>query len=144
MMAIVIVLLFISGLFIWGGIDHLRDWRRIGRWDKVRARVLEKGAKPSEQPSRSKTASHEVSITYRYQIGRHSYTSSSYAVMHSLMPEKEARFKATQIPDEIQVYVNPENPEEVYYQTPRPWFGVLLLALGLVVLLVGWGVWSNG
>lgn len=124
-----LILILLGLFFLWLGIRAFGVYFADDRTVPVTGKVLLSKKQANDHPHRPRTTYH---FRYEYQYKGKTYTSSRYHYKsedgHS---EAVARFRPG---DEIQVFLNPENPEEVIVEKGWSWLNLIWILVSLAVL----------
>ena len=140
-MAVSIFLIVLGSLGIFAGIKLLQRVNQIKKWPLVEATLIKRAVKYTDQPGSSRTGKYEIDIEYTYTFEGETFSGTTYSPVHELMSKKAAQKKVDELPETSQVYVNPENPFEVFYKVNSKIFGYIALGLGVACLSVFPIVW---
>lgn len=133
---VIIFLVVLGILCTWTGIHFYKKLSKIQKWKKIKALILKKESKhsPNKQGA-TRSCQYELGIEYEYFFDDKKYVHDGYSLVTSMMTQESAEKKIAKIPTEIVVYVNPENPQEAYYQINSMWFAFVVLGTGISCLL---------
>jgi hypothetical protein len=76
-------------------------------------------------------------VTYTYVIDGATHTSEKYGYARYGWRKTVAEQRLTEIPDEPEVFYNPDAPDEAYLHLHRPALGYMLVAGGTLGFLIG-------
>ena len=119
------------------GISFYQKIARIEKWTKTKAIIIEKWAQHSpDKQGATQSCQYEMGILYQYELNGKNYECQNYSVATVMMSRKDVEKKLNALPNEIMVYVNPENPSEAYYQISTKWLAFAAMATGIICLVI--------
>ncbi|MBK7668108.1 MAG: DUF3592 domain-containing protein [Sphingobacteriaceae bacterium] len=140
----ILVLIFcclLSLASFWYGVKLIRLYFRVKKWDRVKATVIRKAATVRAQSSASR-AGYKASVDYTYNFNSKEYAGNKVFLIELVKGERGFIQRAAEkflekIKPEIEIYVNPKNPEEavIYCDGIILYFGILLM--GTMSLIIG-------
>ena len=146
----ILVLIFcclLSLASFWYGVKLIRLYFRVKKWYKVKASVIRKAAVPRTQSSASR-AGYKASVDYTYKFNLNEYTGNKVFLVELIKGERgfiqgAAEKFLEKIKAEIEIYVNPKNPEEavIYCDGIVLYFGILLM--GTMSLIIGFANYAG-
>ncbi len=146
----ILVLVFcclLSLASFWYGVKLIRLYFRVKKWDKVKATVIRKAATIRKQSSASR-AGYKASVDYTYNINSKEYAGNKVFLIELVKGERGFIQSAAEkflekIKPEIEIYVNPNNPEEavMYCDGIILYFGILVM--GMMSLIIGFSNYSG-
>jgi hypothetical protein len=127
----------------WYGIKLIRLYLRVKKWDRVKAIITQRSVVERKQTSASR-AGFKPSIDYSYTYNSKTYTGNRIFLVELIKGERGFLKHAAEkfllkIPNEINIHVNPKDPEEAVMFCEGIWLYVFVLIMGLVSLLIGIG-----
>lgn len=133
---LLIFLIIIGFGTTFGGIFLLIKGAKIRKWNQIPATIKNKEARHSpNKPGATSSTQYEVGILYEYEVDSKVYTSDSYMNVTSMMDEESAQKKVDEIPEDVMIYVNPEDPTKAFYKVTSRRLGIILLVTGISCLL---------
>jgi hypothetical protein len=146
----ILILIFcclLSLASFWYGVKLIRLYFRVKKWQKIKANVSQKSVVKRTLSSASR-ASHKPSIDYSYTFNSKPYTGNKIFLIELIKGERGFLQSAAEkflekIKPEIEIYVNPENPEEavIYCDGIILYFGIILM--GIMSLIIGLSNYSG-
>lgn len=136
MLPIFLLVLGTVGLF--AGVSLLRTSMKVGGWPVVEGRLTEKGIGPSTTTGASRAGRYfEPKIKYTYTVDGKGYTGDRLGPAVAAYGEAQAKALVAELPEQVQVHYNPQNPAEAFLQATSYLPAILALLGGLGSLLVG-------
>lgn len=125
----------------WYGVKLIRLFFRVKKWEKINAIVTQKSVVKRTLSSASR-ASYKPSIDYSYTFNSKPYTGNKIFLIELIKGERGFLQHAAEkwnekIKPEIEIYVNPESPEEavIYCDGIILYFGIIVM--GIMSLIIG-------
>lgn len=146
----ILILIFcclLSLASFWYGVKLIRLYFRVKKWQKIKANVSQKSVVKRTLSSASR-ASYKPSIDYSYTFNSKPYTGNKIFLIELIKGERGFLQRAAEkflekIKPEIEIYVNPENPEEavMYCDGIILYFGIIVM--GIMSLLIGFANYAG-
>jgi hypothetical protein len=133
--------LLIAALCLYYGIKLLRLNARVRKWPRAWAQVTRKEVVPRKLSSASRAA-WAVATTYDFVVNGVKYTGNKMFLVELIKGEKGYLKAAAQkvvdkLPDQVEIYYNPQDPGESVMYADARWMGVLLIVMTGISLLMG-------
>lgn len=146
----ILILIFcclLSLASFWYGVKLIRLYFRVKKWEKINATVTQKSVVKRKLSSASR-ASYKPSLDYSYTFKSKPYTGNKIFLVELIKGERGFLQHAAEkwnekIKPEIEIYVNPENPEEsvIYCDGIILYFGIILM--GIMSLIIGFANYAG-
>ena len=125
----------------WYGVKLIKLYLRVKKWDRVKAAVIQKSVVKRKSASASR-AGYKPSIDYSYTYNSKTYNGNKIFLVELINGERgfmqhAAEKWITKIKPEIEIYVDPNNPEEAVMFCEGIALYVFVLIMGLMSLLIG-------
>ena len=133
----------ISFTAFWYGIKLIKLYLRVRKWEHIKATITHKSVVKRKLASASR-AGFKPSIDYTYTVNGIEYAGNRIFLAEILNGErgflKQAAEKYIEkVKPEMEIYVDPENPEEAVMNCDGITMYVAALIMGLLSLLIGVG-----
>ena len=131
----------IAFVAFWYGIKLINLYREVKRWKKIPATVTKKEVLLRTLSSGSR-ARYKPSIQYSYAYNLGDYTGHKVFIVELMKGErgflkKQAEKFLEKIKPEIEIYVNPEDPNESVIYCDGIFMYIIILVMGFMSLLIG-------
>ncbi|MBP7809375.1 MAG: DUF3592 domain-containing protein [Bacteroidia bacterium] len=146
----ILVLIFcclLSLASFWYGVKLIRLYFRVKKWERIKAKVIRKAATERKQSSASR-AGYKASVDYTYNFNSKEFAGNKVFLIELVKGERGFIQRAAEkflekIKPEIEIYVNPKNPEEavIYCDGIILYFGILLM--GMMSLIIGFANYAG-
>jgi hypothetical protein len=125
----------------WYGVKLIRLYFRVKKWERVKATVIRKVATPRTQSSASR-AGFKASVDYTYTFNLKEYAGNKVFLIELVKGERGFLQSAAEkflekIKPEIEIYVNPESPEEAVVYCDGIILYLGMLVMGIMSLFIG-------
>lgn len=134
-MGLIIILAILGPFITWSGLHLMKKANHILKWPQIEVTLIKKGAKYTDKPGGSRSARHEIDVTYNFDFDGVKHTNTSYSFVTTLYPEEKAISKAENLPDIMKAYVNPNDPNESFLVAPSLIFAYIITGLGISFLV---------
>lgn len=134
--------LVIGVVGLWTGFKQLRNRRLLDRWPTTSGRVIERGIFEPQVPAGTPAYRYAPLIRYRYEVDGRELTNNYIHPKRIQLPRHSTRAwaqkRADEIPDEVVVHYNPDDPSESFlFQTPKKILYTVVVASILITLFAG-------
>ena len=130
-------------LAFWYGIKLIKLYLRVKKWERIKATVIQRSVVKRKLSSASR-AGYKPSIDYSYTYNSKTYTGSKIFLVELIKGERGFLQHAAEkwlekIKPEIEIYVDPKNPNEAVMFCEGIALYFFVLIMGLMSLLIGIG-----
>ena len=139
--------LVIALLAFWYGIKLIKLYLRVKKWERVKATVIQRSVVKRKLSSASR-AGYKPSIDYSYTYNLKTFTGNKIFLVELIKGERGFLQHAAEkwlekIKPEIEIYVDPNNPNEAVMFCEGIALYVFVLIMGVMSLLIGIGNYSG-
>jgi len=136
---IAIILLLGLGISLWYAPSQILKARSSLEWPAVTGTVLETHI--DETSSKNSGQKYIPVFTYRYVVADVTYENADYNIAGGPKLESRAEAEALQkqhpVGSSIEVRYDPDDPADALLEPGGEWFGWVLLAMGMLMVLLG-------
>ncbi len=127
----------------WYGLKLIKLYFRVKKWERVKATITQRSVIERKSASASR-AGFKPSVDYSYTYNSKSYSGNKIFLVELIKGERGFLEKAAEkflekIPDQINLHVNPQNPEEAVIFCEGIGLYIFVLVMGILSLLIGIG-----
>lgn len=138
---ILIFCLVIAFGAFWYGVKLIKLYLRVKKWDKVKATITQKSVVQRKQTAASR-AGYKPSIDYSYTYNSKIYNGNKIFLVELINGERGFLQRAAEkwiskIKTEIEIYVDPKNPENAVMFCEGVVLYIFVLLMGIMSLLIG-------
>lgn len=136
-----IFLLVLGTVGCFAGVTLLTTSLKVRGWPVTPGKLIERGVGPSTTTGASRAGRYfEPKVKYTYSVDGRGFTGERLGPATAAYGEEQARKLVQELPEQVQVHYNPQNPAEAFIQATSFLPAVLALAGGVCSLLVGVGL----
>lgn len=133
-----IIIGFISLIF---SVKIIRKNSHLKHWPKTIAKITRKEIVHTQKAVKATPAfRYEVEVEYEYKVDGKSYKGDKYSPNAPISDTKSCQKMLDKLMTTMDIYYNPDDPEESYIFTDAAWMGILIAFSSLLMVLFGLGI----